>query len=111
MHAIITAAVPMADVNLKGSWSNFWGAITAGFPLITSMMSFVGVALVVIAVAKWVWERRRQGGAGNHQPLWGALLVGALLVAPTVLLPLLLTILDGVANIGVSVFKAMTAGA
>lgn len=107
---IITAAVPMAEVNMKAGWSSFWTAITAGFPLITGIMSFVGVALVVIAVVKWAWERRRQGGAGNHQPLWGALLIGCFLIAPTVILPLVLTILDGVANIGISVFKSATGG-
>lgn len=107
MHTIITAAVPMADVNLKGSWSTFWTAISSGFSGLNTMLSIVGVALVAIAIFKWVWDRRRQGGAGNHQPLWGALLVGALLCAPTVLMPLLLTVMDAVGNIGVSVFRAM----
>lgn len=110
MTHIITA-VPMGDVNLKGSWSSFWGAISGGFGGLTTMLSIVGVGLVVVAIGKWVWDRRRQGGAGNHQPLWGALLVGALLCAPTVLMPLLLTVMDAVANIGISLFKAAFPGA
>lgn len=109
MHTIILAAVPMGEVNLKGSWSSFWGAITGGFTGVTALLSFVGTALIVIAVAKWAWERRRGGSmAQGAQPLWGALIIGCLMIAPTVIMPLLLTILDAIANIGVSLFKAAT---
>jgi hypothetical protein len=76
------------------------------------MLTFIGTALVVIAVAKWAWDRRRGGGMGQGaQPLWGALIIGGVMLAPTVLLPLALTILDGVANIAVQAFKTMVGGA
>lgn len=109
--ALAPTAVAAADINLSGGWGTLWGAVTSGFPALPGMLTFVGTAIVVFAVGKWAWERRRGGGMGNHQNVWGALFVGAVLLAPSVLLPLLLLILDGVANIGVSAFKAMTSHA
>lgn len=103
-------AVPMGgEVNLKGGWGTFWGAITAGFPGITTLMTVIGVALVVFALIKWAWDRRRGGGMGQgSQPLWGALVPGAILAAPAVLFPLLLGLLDWVANIVIQLTKTAT---
>ncbi|MCC3299473.1 hypothetical protein [Arthrobacter caoxuetaonis] len=108
----IPTAVPMAStVNLKGGWESFWTAITAGFPTITNMMTIVGVILVVFALLKWAWDRRRGGGMGQGaQPLWGALIPGAILAAPDMLFPILLGILDLVINVVISLINAATPG-
>ncbi|MCU6479093.1 hypothetical protein [Arthrobacter sp. A2-55] len=99
MHAIVAADT----VNLKGGWSSFWSAITSGFPGITTMMTVIGVILVVGAILKWAWDRRRGGNMSQgHQNLWGALIPGAILAAPALLFPIMLGILDWVANIGIS---------
>jgi hypothetical protein len=109
--AIILTAVPMADINLSSGWGKVWGAVTAGFPALPGMLTFIGTALVIWAVAKWAWDRRRGGNMGQGaQAIGGALIIGGVLLAPTVLLPLALTILDGVANIAVQAFKTMTGG-
>ncbi|HEX9229305.1 MAG TPA: hypothetical protein VF885_22125 [Arthrobacter sp.] len=106
---IHAAAVPMGAVNLAGSWTKFWNAITAGYPGITTMMSIIGVALVVFALVKWAWDRRRGGSMGQGaQPLWGALIPGAVLAAPTVILPILLQLLDWLANIVLSMVQTAT---
>lgn len=106
----ITTAAPMAStVNLKGGWETFWDAITAGFPTITNMMTIIGVILVVFALLKWAWDRRRGGGMGQGaQPLWGALIPGAILAAPDMLFPILLGILDLVINVVISLINAAT---
>ena len=42
------------------------------------------------------------------QPLWGALIPGAVLAAPTVILPILLQLLDWLANIVLSMVQTAT---
>lgn len=103
-------AVQMAgEVNLKGGWNGVWSAVNAGFPGLTKLMTIIGVILVVFALLKWAWDRRRGGGMGQgSQPLWGALIPGAILCAPGVLFPMLLGLLDWVANICIQLAKAAT---
>ncbi|GAA4033882.1 hypothetical protein GCM10023063_17180 [Arthrobacter methylotrophus] len=112
MSALPMAVPTAADkVDLQGGWDAFWGAITTGFPGITTLMTVVGVCLVVFALIKWAWDRRRGGGMGQgSQPLWGALVPGAILAAPAVLFPLLLSILDFVANIAIKLAQTATSG-
>lgn len=109
MNAVYTALPMAGEVNLHSGWATFWGAITAGFPGITTLMTVIGVALVVFALLKWAWDRRRGGGMGQgSQPLWGALIPGSILAAPSVLFPLLLGLLDWVANIAIQLAKTAT---
>lgn len=109
VHAAVSA--PMAEqVNLAGGWGQFWSAITGGFPKITMIMTIIGVILVVFAIVKWAWDRRRGGLTGNHGHLWGSLIPGAVLVAPTVLLPLGLLLLDGIINMVISIIQSAAGG-
>lgn len=109
MNVLPMAVGAATTVNLKGGWTSFWTAITAGFPTITTMMTIVGVILVVFALVKWAWDRRRGGGmAQGAQPLWGALIPGAILAAPDMLFPILLGILDLVINVVISLINAAT---
>ncbi|MEH0110609.1 hypothetical protein V6N00_12935 [Tersicoccus sp. MR15.9] len=98
---------PMGAVNLRAGWGSFWNAITSGAPQITTLLTIVGVGLLAFALVKWAWDRRRQGMGGNHQNLLGALIPGALLCAPAIIIPILLSALDWVANIGVSLLNAV----
>lgn len=106
---VIVLAAPKkttgAQINLAGGWDKFWNAVTGGFPTLTVVLTTVGVILVVWALTKWAWDRRR-GGGGNAQPLWGALIIGGIFAAPGVLMPLALKALDFVAN---SVLKIVQA--
>lgn len=97
------------EVNLRGSWLKFWQAVTGGYDGLINMMAIIGVALVVFALIKWAWDRRRGGSMGQGaQPLWGALIPGAILAAPNVILPILLQILDWLANIVLSLVQKAT---
>lgn len=107
----IHTAVPAADVNFAGGWNTLWSAITSGFPQLVNIITIVGVILVAGTLAKWAWDRRRGGNlAQGAQPVWGVLIIGALLMAPTVVMPLLLIVVDGIANAGLALIKAMTGG-
>jgi len=62
-------------INLSGSWNQVWGAVqTAIGTKLTTLLSAVGVILVVGAVFKWLFERRRGGGAATSTRLSAAAL-------------------------------------
>lgn len=107
----IHTAVPAADVNFAGGWNTAYSAITSGFPQLMNILTVVGVILVIGTLLKWAWDRRRGGSmAQGAQPVWGVLIIGSILMAPTIVMPLLLLIVDGIANAGLALFKSMTGG-
>jgi hypothetical protein len=97
---------PMAaGVNLSDSWNQFWGAVQGPAAPLLNLVKIVGVALVVMAFAKWAWDRRRRGGAGDSSGIWAALLIGALMSAPGVIIPMVLRIFDIVVNASISIWN------
>lgn len=97
-------------VDLSGGWDQFWSALkgASGMDQILNLMTIIGVIIVVFALLKWTWDRRRGGGfggGGGSGGVWGALLVGAVLTAPALLFPIMLTVLDVIANAVVSIWN------
>lgn len=91
----------MSDkIDLTGAWGTFFAAFetSVGVGRILTLLSILGVLIVVMALIKWAWDRRRGGGMGQSGAVWGSLLVGALMCAPKILIPVFLFILDAVAN-------------
>lgn len=103
--------VMAAKIDLSGSFQEFWDILknSTGMSGILSLLQVIGVAIVVGALVKWVWDRRRGGGMGNSGAIWGSLLVGALLSSPILIIPIALTFLDAVVNFAVEVYNR-TAG-
>lgn len=98
---VSTLAAKNGDtINLKKSWETFFGAIeqTSGFGRILNLLSIIGVVLVAFAVVKWAWDRRRGLNGGGSGAIWGALLIGAILSAPNLLIPIVLQIFDLLVN-------------
>lgn len=91
------------NINFVGSWNQFWSAVSGSITGLVTLIGIVGMLLVVVGVLGYVWERRRGGGGGGHSKLGFTILVGAIAAAPTVVIPVLLTIVDFVANGLVSV--------
>ena len=118
MNGIMAAVmVPMKagganTIDLSGKWDTLWAGLVGGteFGKITGLLGVIGVAIVAMALIKWAWDRRRGGGAGQSGAVWGALLVGALLSAPDLIIPILLTILDVIGNAVISVWNKSSAG-
>lgn len=108
MNAMNGIIIVANDVNLRAGWSGLWGAATSGWGGLARLLMWVGVALVVIALVKWAWDRRRSGGMQGSGPMWGALIPGAILVAPAVLIPMILFCFDFIANIVVSILRGAT---
>lgn len=90
----------MQAIDLNGSWKTFVNAVEKGTGVgpILNVLGVVGVIIVLFAVVKWAWDRRRGGGMGQTGNVWGALLVGALFAAPKTIIPIFLIILDLIAN-------------
>ena len=101
-------------VDLRGGWESVWNGLKDGNPAFAGVMNLltaVGAVIVVMAIAKLLWEKRRGSGGGGGMGggktdgiMW-ALALGAILAAPNLILPVLLTILDSVANGIASVFQ------
>ena len=75
-------------------------ALTGALFLLTA----IGVVLVVFAIIRWLWDRRRSGFQGNHSGLLWTFGVGAVLAAPDVVIPLLLGLADLVTNAVIGLF-------
>lgn len=85
------------SVNFTGPWSTLWGKVNQGtFGDFMTLMTFIGIGVVIIAIGKLVWDKRR--GGGNPQPVLWSLLAGALFAAPNALIPIVLKLAEIVVN-------------
>lgn len=92
------------NVNLRGAWSGFWGKINVGeFADVLTVLTWVGVALLVFALLKWVWNKRK-GGAQGGDVLYSAL-IGAIFSAPNFIIPVVLGFIDSIINTLVKLFS------
>lgn len=85
-----------ATITLVKGWTTVWSAVTSALGPLAAMLTAIGALLVVVSIVGYIWERRR--GGGNHSKLMYTLLIGAILAAPDLLIPLLLHIADFLAN-------------
>lgn len=89
---------------LQSGWNDLWSSATEGAPGLGRIMMYAGVALIVISLVKWGWQSRGGQGMGKaSKPVMGMLLIASILVAPTLVIPLLLGILDWIIAIIVNV--------
>lgn len=94
----------LATIDLAASWAKVYAGLTkaAGSSAIFTLFGAVGAIIVVAAIGKWAWDRRRGSGGGGagggSNALLGALVIGMALSAPDVMIPLVLGIADWVAN-------------
>lgn len=90
-------------VNFAGDWSKIQSDLNSALgPSLVTFLGVVGAVLIVLSVAKYFWDRRR-GGGGNHQHVLFTVLIGVILAAPSVVMPGILTIIDGVVNLFVKI--------
>lgn len=86
-------------VDFSGGWSSLWGAISGQLGGVLTILTWVGVIMVVFSVMGWVYQKRKGGGMGQGASgVFITLFVGAVLCAPQLLIPAVLGILDFVAN-------------
>ena len=94
-----------ASVNFQSGWSTVWKSVSGAVGAqLTTLLTAIGVVLVVFAIIRWLWDRRRSGFQGNHSGLLWTIGVGAVLAAPDVIIPLLLGLADLITNAVVGLF-------
>lgn len=87
------------DVDFAGGWNKVWSAVSGVMGQgLANLLTAIGVILIVAAIFKWFWDRRRGGGGGGGTPLVMAIVIGTILAAPQVVIPIFLKIVDWVAN-------------
>ena len=104
-----TTFAASANINLSSDWTSLWNPISSQLGPLTTIASWAGVLIVVAAVVKWAWDRKK-GMPGRHGGLLWALVIGALLAAPGFVIPLVLGILDTAINVVFSAFGNASGG-
>lgn len=90
--------LPAADVvDFTKSWQEFWGAFSGSASGLVTLAGIAGVLMVVVSICMWIFKKARGGGANTSTVVW-MLVIGGVLCAPTVLIPLILTIVEFVIN-------------
>lgn len=93
-------------VNLTGGWTLIWGTVSGALGGVGGALTVFGVLLVVLGFGSWLWQKRRGSGGGQgHSGLLWTMLIGALLVTPGVVLPILLTAVDIVLNAAIAMWN------
>ena len=93
-------------VDLKGGWTKIWGAIQTALGTFAGLLTAFGVLIVVFAVLKWLWDKRRGGDGQGNRALGWAMLFGAILAAPGLLIPMTLGLVDIVINAAINIVNA-----
>ena len=100
MTPTTTTTVPgPRTVDLSQSWGKLWSSASAssGFSELRWVLTVVGTIIVAAAILRYIWDSRK--GQGKRQHVIWSLVVGAILVLPGVLVPVLLTLADAVINL------------
>ena len=96
------------DINFKDGWDTLISAIesAAGSQALFTILAVAGAVIVIVAVGGTLISKRRGGslGQGNGK-IVGAVIAGALLAAPKVVVPAALWLIDLVGNAVIQVMR------
>ncbi|MBN9214135.1 MAG: hypothetical protein J0J04_04840 [Microbacterium sp.] len=82
-----------SNLNLVTAWNTLWTQLTAWAPGLGTFLAVVGMLVIVIFVGKWGWDKRRNSGGAGGFPVM-AVIFGLLLAGPTIVIPVVLSILQ-----------------
>lgn len=101
------AVVSTASIDLVSGWNTLWTPFSSSNKALVTIITAVGVALIVFAILKFVWQRQKGQGVG-WQTLGWPLAAGAILAGPNLLIPLLLKIAQAVIDFVVKLLQLVT---
>lgn len=81
-----------SNLNLVAAWNTLWAQLTSWAPGLGTFLAVVGLLVLLLAVGKWVWAKRRGNGGGSFPTM--AIVFGLLLCGPTIVVPIVLSILQ-----------------
>lgn len=82
------------NLNLVNAWNTLWGQLTSWAPGIGTFLGVIGLGIIAWFIGKWAWSKRRGGGGGAGGFPVAALVFGLLLAGPTIVIPIILSILQ-----------------
>lgn len=85
-------------IDFSSQWDRLWADLSPELKGGLELAALIGMLLVVMSLAGYLWQRSRGQNAQLKTVLW-MMLFGAVLCAPGIIIPLLLRIVDMVANL------------
>ena len=96
------------DIDFSGGWDDLWSAVKSGAGTgFTSLLVVLGVACAAVGAVLFIVSRLRKKGDGNNKVL-SLVAVGLVFLAPSVIIPIFLTIFDWVANTAITLWDNAT---
>lgn len=81
-----------SSIDFSGDWASLWSRVHIGItPGAQQLISWIALGIVLLALGRWVMAKHQGRQAGNI--LW-ALLIGAVIAAPNLILPAILEVID-----------------
>ena len=92
---LLEQATVAGVTDFRGGFDNFWSTITDSMPGLETFMNIIGIILVLFAVISYLWQHRKGSNwGGGTNVMVGAAVFGAVMMAPGILLPLILGVVD-----------------
>jgi hypothetical protein len=105
-HTLLEQATVLGVTDFRGSWDRIWSTLTGAAPGLQMAMNIIGVILLVFAFLSYLWQHRK-GSNWSHGTaiIIGASIFGLAMLAPGVLFPLLLGVVDWLIAFAVNLFE------
>lgn len=102
---VITDAA--SNIDLQSKWGTFWSTLSTALGALSGVMTMLtifGFVIIVVSLLKFLYEKRKSQGAGGvagqqAKPIYWALALGGVLIAPEVLIPIFLAVFDLLINL------------
>lgn len=92
---------------LVSGWNDLMDLLGNGGQAIFTIAAVIGVVVLLASVLGWLWQRRKGSVSVGGFP-WMAVIVGAVLAGPKVVIPVLLGIGDALIGLGKIVLEWIT---
>ena len=105
----------IANVDFVTLWNSFLTTVE-GVTNVTGLFTiaaYVGLVIIIAAIVRWAWQKRKGGRIVENRDgslLAGALIAGLILIAPKVIIPIALFILQTIVNLVIAVLNQTGVG-
>lgn len=94
-HTLLENATVLGVTDFRGGWDRVWSTLTDAAPGLELAMNIIGVILIIFAILSYLWQHRKGSNwSSGTAIIVGAAILGTALLAPGVLFPLALGVVD-----------------